>query len=127
MEAKELRIGNYVLGISNTTEIIEVIDYDAVDTDNHAGLLYNQIEPMPLTEDWLIKFGFYTDSDSWFFSLDFDGKQETFKVCPLYSNDGFNGMFSVLSCQACIKKILHVHQLQNLFFSLTGEELIVSS
>lgn len=127
MKANELRIGNYVNYATQTTIVLDVLRShaelgyysDSIGFERE----YTEFRAIPLTEQWLLDFGFYTDNDSWFYSLDFDDKQETFKICPLYSNDVHNGMFSILNCGACIKKVHHVHQLQNLFFCLCGKEL----
>ena len=51
MESKELRIGNYVR-TEVTHSVIKVDIYDL------ANLKEQQLEPITLTEDWLLKFGF---------------------------------------------------------------------
>lgn len=127
MKNTELRIGNYFLYDNRIQVVNGVIDINGgyrIDfKTEHKRKLVKYCHPIPLTEEWLLKFGFYTDNESWYYSLDFDKNQDTFKICPLYSNGIPSGMFSVLNCMACVKKIQFVHQLQNLYFALTGEEL----
>jgi hypothetical protein len=58
MKANELRIGNYVydtLGKVNKIDL-EAITYVVKEP-------HNQVKPIPLTEEWLLKFGF--EKDTW--------------------------------------------------------------
>ena len=89
-------------------------------------------EPIPLTEEWLLKFGFkcvhiknihYTVNDP-------NGVAELHKISifPTVNNqwhiafsDELNGYKDYIPTT----KISHVHQLQNLYFALTGEELTI--
>lgn len=70
-------------------------------------------EPIPLTEEWLLRFGFEKDRSGYRLddinSLSFS---ENYIVCW---HDKVLG----------IKQIEYVHQLQNLYFTLTGEELTI--
>ncbi len=64
--------------------------------------------PIPLDEDWLIEFGF---------------KMNTLNT---YSNDKLMIKWEGGKCEMLSGvhiEIKHVHQLQNLYFALTGEEL----
>lgn len=77
--------------------------------EKHSNAHHNSIEPIPLTEEWLIKFGF--ENSNMGFSAD-------------YSKDNIelnfvNGLYEY--GDYC--KIEYVHKLQNLYFALTGEEL----
>ena len=114
MEAKELRIGNWV--IINTPFCM---DYNAMH-DTYIDNDWDELKPMPLTEEWLVKFGFENMSETtdYYFKLnDFiiGGWRKT-----LYpSINGESGL------EAFGIEIKYVHQLQNLYFALTGEELII--
>ena len=59
IQAKDLRIGN----IFNEGVITE-ISHNTCKTDVYkkTELLYSEIEPIPLTEEWLLKFGFDEDN-----------------------------------------------------------------
>jgi hypothetical protein len=109
MRANELRIGNWVKSKTHNVEykvtLIEE-DYD-----------YSHTEPIPLTEEWLVKFGFKnrglrTTEQRPFFLFTNNGKGFTYR-------DGYISFVGV----TVEKPIMHVHTLQNLYFALTGEEL----
>jgi hypothetical protein len=127
IDAKELRIGNYVW-FTDVPEkkdrhaTVNAISEDCISTDKGMAI-DEELKPIPLTEQWLTDFGFTTDEDSWFYSLELGDNVETFKICALYTNEVSTGSFTILNCRACIVHFKHVHQLQNLYFALTGKEL----
>ena len=115
LEARELRLGNTIecyLGapISESMEII-VKATTLVNFDKYPKTSYH---PIPLTEEWLDKFGFIHNGMWW------DSSQEYFEL------DTFKDSY-VMGINSCEYnhgiEIKHVHQLQNLYFALTGEEL----
>lgn len=123
MKAQELRIGNYVfksLKSGNGRTISEKIEcQDIVRVFENSGSF--NYKPIPLTEEWLIKFGFeyYVTEKSRVYRLNnfmatyvFEGRF-TGKRFLKYANITFNDFGHIQS----------VHQLQNLYFDLTGEEL----
>ncbi|MDV3882965.1 hypothetical protein CMU04_06490 [Elizabethkingia anophelis] len=116
MEGKELRIGNYIKHseLSDITEVIAVgKDYIHILFNNET--LYESIKwftPIPLTEEWLLKFGFEIDN-GWF-------KIGYLKLLPI--RDLYYRAIVPIT-----KDIKYVHQLQNLYFALTGEELTIKS
>ena len=103
MKSTELRSGNLVFNLMNQPI---VADWSTV---KYA----NDFTPIELTEDWLKKFGFeYTDGEDayeciWALS-GFELWQHDKGFCHSYIFGG---------------EINHVHQLQNMFFALTGNEL----
>jgi len=119
MKANELRIGNKLEKylppqISEWIEVdvsLEHIRQIKDNPDTHG------LRPIPLTEKWLEKFGFdkhrifgdckYTLSKDFVFSVFKDDQDDYF----------------YLIFQENVIEIKHVHQLQNLYFELTGEEL----
>lgn len=116
MKAQELRIGNYVKLFLNHQ------DYDVIEIKIDDLYYINQkngiYEPIQLTEEWLLKFGFEKLTDS----------KDGFKTTSYTYTKGisfivyFDGVR--LSTNFWIGNEKHyVHQLQNLFFALTGEEL----
>ncbi|MCT4261605.1 hypothetical protein HZP32_05705 [Elizabethkingia anophelis] len=121
MEAKELRIGNYVNHNGFAPVTIDAVDI--IHCQQHP----EAYKPIELTEEWLFKFGFTQDNDSWYFSLDFNPNYETLKIFGLTSGGNFNGMWGIAGMSLLCKKIEYVHQLQNLFYALNGEELTVKS
>jgi len=113
MEANELKIGNKVM-FSDDSTIFEVtgiheFGLDVIDEECGTYIEYDQFEPIPLTEEWLLNFGAKK------MDLGFDLKANNF-------NFSFN---SILLCwlNGIKIEIKYVHQLQNLYFALTGTEL----
>lgn len=110
MEANELRIGNYYLSYGVDLKQVENLTKGKTLIDFH---------PIPLTEEWLLKFGF--------------DKSDVFDERGyLFSNYNLNiNYYTYLDWDEdnkCLEKYPHikyVHQLQNLFYALTGEELTI--
>lgn len=115
MKANELRIGNLVRNNMNG-EILKPCDVlcDGINTDNYEGLNYGFIEPIPLNEEWLLKFGFEI-VNGW---DDYKGyKKDEVEIETDFNNQEFSNYIN--------KKVQYVHQLQNLYFALTGIELLI--
>jgi len=125
MKITELRIGNYVNRLGNPTTILgiqqsEKIGY--VSTPLSGAVTINQIEPTLLTEEWLLKFGFKQGDNK--------SKSDCFYEIPVGGSGFFinpnNGVVwiergsNIFNNPALIE---YVHQLQNIYFALTGEEL----
>jgi hypothetical protein len=109
MKATDLRIGNLfyyrvVDQLDPKKEWFEVskIDYDDLRVIGIKDEMNQDYQPIPLTEEWLLKFGF-------------DVKEPV-----LISSWKFSPF-----CDTIITKCEYVHQLQNLYFALIGTELIV--
>ena len=130
MEANELRIGNFVLlDIKQTlpfTHNIKAKDiYDISIGDNEEWT----VEPIPLTEEWLIKFGFDKRREQIFknhwkdkFYIGFNyGRYSLYQVGDVHNHWYLNHEFEKTKRITSI--IRYVHQLQNLYFALTGKEL----
>ena len=111
IEANELRIGNYVKHNSEWCyrgEDVYIFKWDVCDWEalGKCTLFVENIEPIQLTEKWLLKFGF-----SIFENMYFIKGLQIWKCNDMFLCDK-NGIY-----------IKHVHQLQNLYFALTGKEL----
>ena len=120
MKANELRIGNWVLYEGKAEKLydfehdLSLVSFETSPTGtwspaiNHSGIF-----PIPLTEEWLLRLGIQ-------FGFDF---AEVFSV-RMEDNGGLTveqyseGRFE-------LPHIKYVHQLQNLYFALTGQELEV--
>jgi hypothetical protein len=119
MEAKELRIGNYIdLGGLRNFHIVDEL---------HQITSLN-INPIPITEEWLLKFGFdlsdedlfinrIKDNDDFFYDL----WTRTERGLVIFGDIMNKKTDETNSFK--FEHIKHVHQLQNLYFALTGEEL----
>ena len=115
MKTNELRFGNYVydtLGKVNKIDL-EAITYIAKEP-------HNQVKPIPLTEEWLLKFGF---------ELEYSQLTNIYKYFLPNSPFGYSqGNFGVFTQTGCFSvELKYVHQLQNLYFALTGEEVTFKS
>ena len=131
MEAKELRIGN-IFGFGEMIHEATHWDIRNLRVQELKGKKSLTYKPVSLTEEWLLKFGFkcvhiknihYTVNDP-------NGVAELHKISifPTVNNqwhiafsDELNGYKDYIPTT----KISHVHQLQNLYFALTGEELTI--
>ena len=112
MEKNEMRIGNYIK--TKSEGIIPIERGWQIDEGE-------ETEPIPLTEEWLLKFGFYFD-----LKTDYDGYWKKYKEgfeIRIYKFEDYFEYGWQLGHDPI--KIKYVHQLQNLYFSLTGEELTI--
>ena len=114
MEARELRIGNYI--INGIGEVFEA-NGETINSFRVGQSLLGIFKPIPLTEEWLIKFGF----------IQYGDEGEYFKHKKLFAFEFLNqGIeFKVYFSDVVFTHVKHVHQLQNLYFSLTGKELTI--
>lgn len=91
----------------------------------------DHFEPIPLTEEWLLRFGFKKNepeiSDGYF---NWWNKEKSVSVDVEYvlTDNGVELLYyyvlqDINGCRP-YKHIIYVHQLQNLYFALTGQELI---
>ena len=124
MKASELRIGNFIQ--TDYEGILEVINinsegFDYVDCrkPNFKALGRFEVEvscnPIPLTEEWLIKFGFVSNS-----------YQDRYENKAIHVECNKTRGFTELWIER-MPHIKYVHQLQNLYFALTGEELTLTA
>lgn len=123
MKATELRIGNWVMNTHHNHNDFVQIDKDYFCSDK--GIDY---EPVPLTEEWLKKLGFE----------DLSEKRKALKgVLQLVLTENttivyYSGTWELLAnvqgqggtVFPC-PQLKYVHQLQNLYHALTGNELTI--
>lgn len=118
MKAQELRIGNYLelLGeIRKVEGIFNLPKRKEMYWIKCEGIIDTKIihcEPIPLTEEWLFKLGGVKTTDS------FGGYLFYYPNC-----NAMRIKNNEWSSQHITVKVEFVHQLQNLYFALTGEEL----
>ncbi len=138
MNANELRLGNILMynsPISFTSQNVEVNIYHLSDILGETPLSdlsrKNAYQPVILTEEWLIKFGFektssWIGADMQFEYIDYRIDQFT---CFNPDSGGieveFNSVLESTDNRSYITTIQYVHQLQNLYYALTGKELEV--
>ena len=128
MEANELRIGNWV--IDNEVDPQRTVYYQ-VEEITYKGVVYRDgssvtmceyLQPIPLTEEILLKCGAVKVKhnhfviDEWIhLSFEDDNRSEPCVDVKLKSISEKKPYYAT-----CVNS---VHQLQNLYFALTGEEL----
>jgi hypothetical protein len=133
MEAKHLRIGNKVL-YRGEIKTISAINYTHVcfeeDEDRYFNLI--GVEPVPITEDWLRKFDFYNGSkEAAEYGIENTNACEPYSKGSVYvynpSYTGEEEFYFDWFGDGKTTIIKSVHQLQNLYWSLVGEELTIKS
>jgi len=129
MEATEFRIGNLVKyenrvfpihTIANEFPTLDTIEFGVGVVD------WNNIEPIPLTEEWLLKLGFndnYYDGYLGIYVNNSDFVITEPKVMGLWQK---NYAWQYKCTWDKYTELKYVHQLQNLYFALTGRELTVN-
>lgn len=142
MKLQDLRIGNYVV-YEATTHIVSAIgrsgiyswwvkdgepvieyclkDAGGVQVEDPYFDQISNYEPMPITEEWLLKFGFEKstlDGDNTWLNL-------RYRYLTFSSDESveFKKVYLTVSRMDIICE--YVHELQNLYFALTGEELTI--
>src|ERR1044071_4918988 len=115
MKASELRIGNYVKNAAWNGEECKIDSGDllAMSLCEVAGYEAEFIAPIPLTEEWLIKFGFEYEKST-------VGGYERWEITTVKGRriKLLDKKFSWGPGEYS-DYILYVHQLQNLYFALT--------
>lgn len=86
-------------------------------------LIEKRLQGIPLTEEWLLKFGFEEMEFENCFSINYAPFE--FKVELLPKEDFI--IFKNRNENTHHAQCKYVHQLQNLYFALTGEELTITS
>ena len=120
IKENELRIGNFYEWSNDDEKDLYRIE-DAYSLYEKSKII-DELTPLELTPEWLIKFGFeeiveiidgvktfdyYLEKNDFEFNCDWD----------------LDGKLNYLWLSGLSVKIKYVHQLQNLYFALTGEEL----
>lgn len=122
IKANEIRLGNYVVSIENNIYQIDEHDFEYT----HNGCI-SDINPIPITEELLVKFGFEKPSVCGSYVilyLNDENKPSSLQI-PLFRKD----VIQICRSGICAyeAKCEYVHQLQNLYFALTGEELEIKN
>jgi len=114
MKSQDLRINNWVLDRGLEQTVDSICNTESGEADcclSHSGNGTTTMHPIPLTNDWLMKFGFEEwDRYNW--------KNNGVHIHFIPALDEFEFQFG----GSCVT-IQYAHQLQNLYFSLTQKEL----
>lgn len=125
MKAQELRRGNLIQNRVNKTieEVNSIHDSDRIGTNSNGNGYAYYWEGIPLTEKWLEDFGFHEKyksvSNRWLHHP----TEPQFYVELHDPEDEDTGKLQGRFIYDHRFEIGYVHQLQNLYFALTGEEL----
>lgn len=124
MKTTDLRLGNFISINFGNCDDGKIITVDGISdceiyNEEHGYSPCNEFKPIPLTEHWLLDFGFkyeigYYSKGAFLISLA-DDASCFFKDGRVYFNSRL-----IIENQP-----KYVHQLQNLYFALTQEELIL--
>ena len=120
MVAEELRIGNWVkyYGLkAHPSQVTSITEdefwsggYKVSDVTGNTAI--DALEPIPITEQWLLEFGAREINHEWNIGNLWIAYNKRFRCWNLHLID------------QPLKPIEYIHQLQNLYYALTGEELI---
>ncbi len=134
MKVEELRIGNWINVTKSPYEKEKGesqisgtgIYYISKNEGDKSDLI---VEPIKITKKWLLKLGFKKNNKGEFHILDWD--EEEYKVAKLFKDHDL-----LWFCYNCydidrdgiwvpLLHIQYVHQLQNIYQIMTGEELTI--
>ena len=129
MNANELMLGNYVKETAtNRIGTILYVDFDKAKVKLEHSTLFcpiQAIEPIPLTEKWLLDLGFNKDYKFGYIGIDFKSGNMTTDFVLTYplKNGDFQKYFIWEHSSFKYNELQYVHELQNLFFILTNNHL----
>lgn len=141
IQANQLRIGNWVYRCFYPNDLFQirsisedrVHSINTVEVDTNSNTIYSSdcslsdLNPIPLTEEWLLKFGFIKDEDELFNITTFGVEGFSINTYTNWHNEEPEvPHYWLRHYQSGTTPKLHfVHQLQNLYFALTGLELFL--
>lgn len=140
MKTNELRLGNYVSYKEKIYKVTTIHSDNSIRITDENGIEYgcyyiNGIKPIEITEEWLVKLGFEIEiGNKHIYSLCAACKE--FQIYKYISDIDITSEFKHLNYQDFIIQFYtyddsdvsfhnfkYIHQLQNLYHSLTGQEL----
>lgn len=118
IKSNELRLGNYVYADTGlpSLEICSLSEGDMIDL--FSGKLTDKISAIDVSEEWILKLGFSKWKNKIFKKTWGKGGIEFIELFP-------DGLFCLETGRGSVKAVYFVHELQNLYFALTGEELTI--
>lgn len=134
IDPKELRLGNLVktnkgilIQANGIRHDWEAMDYIIIDK-NDIGYSIDELSPIHITPEWLERLGFETVAN--YYDLDFNGGGLRFlsdlDECRLFTGSEYS-LTVAMDYDTCEipNAPKYIHQLQNLYHALTGQELTV--
>lgn len=120
MNPKEFRIGNYLTTILSNLLRVTMMTDDTIFADDESGSSYDNyahsLTPIPLTEEWDSKFNF---KKTGYQLVCIENNKYAFEM-TVEEMGGFSGRRKYFVPVTIVE---YVHQVQNLYFDLTGKEL----
>lgn len=131
IQANEIRIGNYIADIWTPNGLFKVTELrkDKIFYGNCFKAKYDDIRPIPLTEEILLKAGFEKESEDDKYGRVFLIPNTKYIIRVVnYGNPqkvdfGYSLEISDNKDWCGIKRIYFLHDLQNTIFALTGEDI----
>lgn len=123
MKSNEFRLGNLVNFLERVIVVSQPDIENMVRMEFAEGVISELYQPILLNEEWLLRFGFERTYNSQFrlkYDLPCDFIGFDISKTEEKSMEGFRYFGHYI-------KIKYVHQLQNLYFALTGQELIINN
>ena len=128
MKTTDLRIGNFISINFGNRDDGKIITVDGVSdceiyNEEYGYSPCNEFKPIPLTEQWLLDFGFNQNIETqWYIHFDnmcltLHGYSEQY-IVEIHD-------MGIDESSIFLMSIKYVHQFQNLYFALTQEELIL--
>lgn len=129
LNIKELRIGNLIYDGNATVEVYNIMDkgestvINCSILDGDIDLYIENPTGIEITTEWILKLGGYK------YNRGYDGRYDLmgYIVQPVDNSD--NKIYALLVVHDDgvleIAQLNYIHQLQNLMFALTGEELTI--
>ena len=120
MKPQEIRIGNWVMG--NKPYHWGLDDFADWYYDHNSHTYGDSVKPIPLTEEWLLKFGLEENDYTYIKGV----HQKVFSGLMKFEfNETLKNWEFSVGYITDITRILYVHELQNLYWCLCGEELYI--
>ena len=133
IQANELRIGNLVYDGNNELTKVESIVDEAINYSLDWGNLwkdeeyyFENLQPIPTTEDHLLKLGFNKDYKKGWIGIDVkhdSGMTTDFILAEPFSMGEWQSFYAFVYDNHRFVKLEFVHQVQNLFHAMTHQEL----
>ncbi len=119
LKAQDLRIGNLIDTPDGIREIDDIstkreLGHSVGFKGFNVGYYLDVCKPIPITEEWLLKLGFEYNNFSLLYS---NRKQSEYDIQIL------DDTFVIYKYGDEIVTLKYIHELQNLFYAITGNEL----
>jgi len=118
INAQELRIGNLIERHFKSSKPNKLLSTTPI-TIEEAYKFPKTYNPIPLTKEWLLAFGFETTHQGIIYKL----KSIGFRIWRNGSSEQWHFFVPASTVDGFIVPLHNVHQLQNLYFTLTNSEL----